>query len=183
MDGARNQLRTEAHMTTPMAKVLPHSDSIAFKSISTGGQSAGNGGDGSFKGSISNQPTIKFDPSNSITSVKRPIGTPAPATRAPRSTRRLTEEMPSRTEIRAPAAAMIPPRYPPIRRPIRKTTSPRTSTSTWWPALAATAETATSRGAGTSISASDRWFVRLTATGGTRRRSSIAASRSVATAD
>jgi len=52
-------------MTTPMAKALPHiSDSIAFKSISTGGQSAGNGGDGYFKGSISNQPTIKFDPSN-----------------------------------------------------------------------------------------------------------------------
>lgn len=40
------------------------SDSIEFKSISTGGQSAGNGGDGYFKGSISNSPTIKFDPSN-----------------------------------------------------------------------------------------------------------------------
>ena len=54
-------------MTTPkvMPKVLPHvSDSIEFKSINTGGQSAGNGGDGNFKGSISNQPTIKFDPSN-----------------------------------------------------------------------------------------------------------------------
>jgi hypothetical protein len=55
-------------MTTPMAKALPHiSDSIAFKSISTGGQSAGNGGDGYFKGNISNQPTIKFDPSNTAT--------------------------------------------------------------------------------------------------------------------
>jgi hypothetical protein len=53
-------------MTTPMPKGMPHvSDTIAFKSISTGGQSAGNGGDGYFKGSISNQPTIKFDPSNS----------------------------------------------------------------------------------------------------------------------
>jgi hypothetical protein len=52
-------------MTTPMAKGSPHiSDSIVFKSISTGGQSAGNGGDGYFSGSISNQPTIKFDPSN-----------------------------------------------------------------------------------------------------------------------
>jgi hypothetical protein len=40
------------------------SDSIEFKSINTGGQSVGNGGDGSFKGSISNEPTIKFDPSN-----------------------------------------------------------------------------------------------------------------------
>jgi hypothetical protein len=43
------------------------SDSIEFKSINTGGQSVGNGGDGSFKGSISNQPTIKFDPSNKAT--------------------------------------------------------------------------------------------------------------------
>ncbi len=33
------------------------SDSIKFKSINTGGQSVGNGGDGSFKGSISNSPT------------------------------------------------------------------------------------------------------------------------------
>jgi hypothetical protein len=48
-----------------MTKAMPHvSDTISFKSISTGGQSAGNGGDGSFKGSISNQPTIKFDPTN-----------------------------------------------------------------------------------------------------------------------
>jgi hypothetical protein len=59
----KKQLRTEAQMTMP--KGLPHvSDSIEFKSINTGGQSVGNGGDGYFKGSISNQPTIKFDPSN-----------------------------------------------------------------------------------------------------------------------
>jgi hypothetical protein len=52
-------------MTMPVVKSLPHiTDTISFKSISTGGQSAGNGGDGSFKGSISNQPSIKFDPSN-----------------------------------------------------------------------------------------------------------------------
>lgn len=52
-------------MTTPMPKGMPHvSDSIEFKSISTGGQSAGNGGDGYFKGSISNEPTIKYDPYN-----------------------------------------------------------------------------------------------------------------------
>ena len=38
---------------------------IKFKSIDTGGQSVGNGGDASFKGSISNSPTLKFDPSNS----------------------------------------------------------------------------------------------------------------------
>lgn len=52
-------------MTSPLPKGIPHvSDSIEFKSINTGGQSVGNGGDGSFKGSISNEPTIKFDPSN-----------------------------------------------------------------------------------------------------------------------
>ena len=39
-------------------------DSIEFKSISTGGQSVGNGGDGYFKGYVSNTPTIKFEPSN-----------------------------------------------------------------------------------------------------------------------
>lgn len=63
-------------MTTPMAKALPHiSDTISFKSISTGGQSAGNGGDGYFKGSISNQPTIKFDPSNSATGAEVKVNT------------------------------------------------------------------------------------------------------------
>jgi hypothetical protein len=55
--------RTEAHMTKAKG-LINVSDSIEFKSINTGGQSVGNGGDGSFKGSISNQPTIKFDPSN-----------------------------------------------------------------------------------------------------------------------
>jgi hypothetical protein len=52
-------------MTIAKMPTLPHvSDSIEFKSINTGGQSVGNGGDGYFKGSISNDPTIKFDPSN-----------------------------------------------------------------------------------------------------------------------
>jgi hypothetical protein len=40
------------------------SDSIEFKSIDTGGQSVGNGGDGSFHGKIINQPSISFDPYN-----------------------------------------------------------------------------------------------------------------------
>jgi hypothetical protein len=62
-------------MTTPMAKALPHSDSIEFKSISTGGQSVGNGGDGYFKGSISNQPTIKFDPSNTASGAEVKVTT------------------------------------------------------------------------------------------------------------
>ena len=63
-------------MTTPMVKALPHiSDAIAVKSISTGGQSVGNGGDGYFKGSISNQPTIKFDPSNSASGAEVKVTT------------------------------------------------------------------------------------------------------------
>ncbi|SHJ45828.1 hypothetical protein SAMN05444159_0673 [Bradyrhizobium lablabi] len=40
------------------------SDSIEFKSINTGGNSAGNGGEGSFKGYVVNAPTLNFDPSN-----------------------------------------------------------------------------------------------------------------------
>jgi hypothetical protein len=40
------------------------SDSIEFKSINTGGDSAGNGGEGYFSGKISNQPVLNFDPSN-----------------------------------------------------------------------------------------------------------------------
>jgi hypothetical protein len=40
------------------------SDTISFKSISTGGNSAGNGGDGVNKGDISNSPSIKFEPTN-----------------------------------------------------------------------------------------------------------------------
>jgi hypothetical protein len=63
-------------MTIAMAKALPHiSDAIAVKSISTGGQSVGNGGDGYFKGSISNQPTIKFDPSNSASGAEVKVTT------------------------------------------------------------------------------------------------------------
>jgi hypothetical protein len=59
-----------------MAKALPHvSDSISFKSISTGGQNVGNGGDGYFKGSISNQPTIKFDPSNTASGAEVKVTT------------------------------------------------------------------------------------------------------------
>src|SRR5580704_17535796 len=53
---------TEAQMTK--AKLINVSDSIEFKSIGTGGQSVGKGGDGSFSGKIVNQPTISFDPSN-----------------------------------------------------------------------------------------------------------------------
>ena len=53
-------------MSLPIPKPSIHvSDSIQFKSISTGGQSVGNGGDGTVKGNITNQPALKFDPSNS----------------------------------------------------------------------------------------------------------------------
>jgi hypothetical protein len=40
------------------------SDSIEFKSINTGGNSAGNGAEGNFKGYVVNAPTLNFDPSN-----------------------------------------------------------------------------------------------------------------------
>ncbi|MBR0693741.1 hypothetical protein [Bradyrhizobium lablabi] len=40
------------------------SDVIAIKSLDTGGQSAGNGGNGSSSGDIVNKPTINFDPYN-----------------------------------------------------------------------------------------------------------------------
>jgi hypothetical protein len=53
---------TEAQMTK--AKLINVSDAIHFKSIDTGGQSVGNGGDGSFSGKIVNAPSISFDPTN-----------------------------------------------------------------------------------------------------------------------
>jgi hypothetical protein len=40
------------------------SDIIALKSLNTGGQSVGNGGDGSSSGAIINKPTLSFDPTN-----------------------------------------------------------------------------------------------------------------------
>src|SRR5947207_14538725 len=54
-----HQLR-ETHMT----KASFPSDTIAFKEISTGGNNAGNGGDGYNSGSISNSPSIDFHPYN-----------------------------------------------------------------------------------------------------------------------
>jgi hypothetical protein len=47
-----------------MTKSSFPSDSIAFKDISTGGNSAGNGGDGYNKGNITNNPSIDFQPYN-----------------------------------------------------------------------------------------------------------------------
>jgi len=41
-------------------------DSIHFKSIDTGHNSSGNGGDGSFKGYVDNQPVLNFQPSQSV---------------------------------------------------------------------------------------------------------------------
>ena len=46
-----------------MSKVSFPSDTIAFK-VSTGGNSAGNGGDGHNSGNISSTPTINFNPTN-----------------------------------------------------------------------------------------------------------------------
>jgi len=59
-----------------MVQGLIHvSDSIEFKSINTGGQSVGNGGDGHSSGNIVNQPTIKFDPSNEATGASVHVNT------------------------------------------------------------------------------------------------------------
>ena len=46
-----------------MGKASFPSDTISFKA-STGGNSAGNGGDGYNKGDISNNPSVKFEPTN-----------------------------------------------------------------------------------------------------------------------
>ena len=54
-----HKLIMEARMTKPSIH-----DSIEFKSISTGGNSAGNGAEGNFKGYVVNAPTLNFDPSN-----------------------------------------------------------------------------------------------------------------------
>jgi hypothetical protein len=62
-ESKQSKHRTEAHMTKAKG-LINVSDSIEFKSINTGGQSVGNGGDGSFSGKIINQPSISFDPSN-----------------------------------------------------------------------------------------------------------------------
>jgi hypothetical protein len=45
-------------------KLSPPSDTIQFDKITTGNASAGNGGNGTNYGNISNSPTLKFDPSN-----------------------------------------------------------------------------------------------------------------------
>jgi hypothetical protein len=46
------------------AKVMFPSDTIAFKDVDTGGNSAGNGGDGHNSGSITSIPTLNFNPYN-----------------------------------------------------------------------------------------------------------------------
>ena len=47
-----------------MSKGSFPSDAIRFKGISTGDNSAGNGGDGYNSGNISNKPSIDFNPTN-----------------------------------------------------------------------------------------------------------------------
>jgi hypothetical protein len=51
-------------MTSHMTKASFPSDTITFKDVSTGGNSAGNGGDGINTGNISNSPSINFNPYN-----------------------------------------------------------------------------------------------------------------------
>ena len=47
-----------------MQKSMNVWDLIDFKSIDTGGQSVGNGGNGTFKGDVVNAPTVNLDPTN-----------------------------------------------------------------------------------------------------------------------
>jgi len=47
-----------------MSKAMFPSDTIALKDVSTGHNSAGNGGDGINKGDISSKPTFIYDPTN-----------------------------------------------------------------------------------------------------------------------
>jgi hypothetical protein len=51
-------------MTSHMTKASFPSDTITFKDVSTGGNSAGNGGDGINTGNINNSPSINFNPYN-----------------------------------------------------------------------------------------------------------------------
>jgi hypothetical protein len=53
--------KREVHMPSGFSIA---SDAISIKSIDTGGQKVGNGGDGHSSGDITNYPTINFDPSN-----------------------------------------------------------------------------------------------------------------------
>jgi hypothetical protein len=58
-----HQLTTEARMTFSKPSI---NDSIHVKSIDTGHNSAGNGGEGTFKGYVVNAPTLDFQPSQSV---------------------------------------------------------------------------------------------------------------------
>jgi hypothetical protein len=51
-------------MTSHMTKASFPSDTITIKDVYTGGNSAGNGGDGVNTGNISNSPSINFNPYN-----------------------------------------------------------------------------------------------------------------------
>jgi hypothetical protein len=64
----------EARMNIPKPSINI-SDSIHLKSIDTGGNSAGDGGNGVFKGSVVNAPSLSFDPSNSASGASVSVNT------------------------------------------------------------------------------------------------------------
>ena len=111
------------------AKLINVSDSIEFKSIGTGGQSVGNGGDGSFSGKIVNQPSISFDPTNKASGSSVDVNTgdhvsqkanwDAGGANATASWfAKAHGGTANRTAARAPTVATIPPPCTPIpRRP------------------------------------------------------------------
>ena len=51
------------------------SDVIALKALNTGGQSVGNGGNGSSSGAIINKPTLNFDATNKATGANVSVNT------------------------------------------------------------------------------------------------------------
>jgi len=103
-----------------MTKASFPSDTISLKAISTGGNSAGNGGDGYNSGNISNSPSIDFNPYNKADGASVHVNTgdqvhqkadweAGGANAQADWFARPTAERPCRTATRAPAAGTTRP--------------------------------------------------------------------------
>lgn len=145
------------------------SDVIALKSLNTGGQSVGNGGDGTSSGAIINKPTLSFDPTNKAEGasvsvntgdhVKQSADWDAGGANAKASFfSKAHGGDANRMEVRNRIAATIPPRSTPIRTPPRRTSCRWICIRTWRPGSAATAEVTISHWVETSPSTSTSDF-------------------------
>ena len=123
-------------MTSHMTKASFPSDTITIKDVSTGGNSAGNGGDGVNTGNISNSPSIKFDAYNKAEGADVHVNTgdkvyqkaywdAGGANAEAEKLRRHTAEKPSRTATRNRTAGTTHPTCTPTRQPIRQTSFTR----------------------------------------------------------